>query len=261
MSSRRTMSPTGHPGEAASLRRDNVAAGFVHLAQAVAVVALATGFSLPVTAAYMDGPPGTPAADPVTLFEIPTGAAVATFLALSALAHGLVATVWWRRYVADLGRCRNQARWVEYSLSSSLMIVLIAQLVGISDVAALLALFGLNASMILFGWLQERYEEPGGGGWLPFVFGCLVGVVPWLAIAVYVFSPGSQSGASPPAFVYGILISLFAFFNVFAVNQWLQYRASGRWSSYLFGERIYILLSLTAKSALAWQVFAGTLAG
>ena len=66
--------------------------------------------------------------------------------------------------------------------------------------------------------------------------------------------------AAPPGFVYGIFISLFVFFNIFALNQWLQYRARGRWSDYLFGERIYILLSLTAKSALAWQIFAGTLA-
>jgi hypothetical protein len=242
------------------LRRDNVVAAAIHLAQAVAVVALATGFALPVTASYLQGPPGTPPQDPVQLFEIPTGAAVAAFLALSALAHLLVSTVWWKRYAADLDRRRNPARWLEYSVSSSLMIVLIAQLVGISDVVALLALFGVNASMILFGWLQERYEEPGAGGWLPFTFGCLAGIVPWIAIAVYVIAPGSASSASPPGFVYGILISLFVFFNVFALNQWLQYRARGRWSEYLFGERVYILLSLTAKSALAWQVFAGTLA-
>lgn len=112
--------------------------------------------------------------------EIPTGLAVAAFLGLSALAHAFVCTVWWRRYTADLVRGRNPARWVEYSLSSSLMIVLIAQLTGISDIAALLALFGVNASMILFGWLQEHYERPGGGGWLPFGFGCLAGIVPWL---------------------------------------------------------------------------------
>lgn len=257
MPSRSTTAPTAD----ARLRRDNTLAAIAHLAQALAVIALATSFALPVTASYLQGPPGTPPQDPVRLFEIPTGAAVAAFLALSALAHALVSTVWWRRYVADLSRRRNPARWVEYSISSSLMIVLIAQLVGISDVAALLALFGVNASMILFGWLQEHYEQPGGGGWLPFTFGCVAGIIPWVAITVYVLSPGSESSASPPGFVYGILISLFAFFNVFALNQWLQYRARGRWSHYLFGERIYILLSLTAKSALAWQVFAGTLAG
>lgn len=245
---------------AASLRRDNAVAGLAHLVQAMVVIVLATSFALPVTASYLQGPPGTPTRDPVTLFEIPTGAAVAGFLALSALAHALACTVWWRRYLTDLERSRNPARWVEYSISSSLMIVLIAQLVGISDIAALLALFGVNAAMILFGWLQERYEEPGGHGWLPFCFGCIAGIVPWLAISVYLLSPGSASSATPPGFVYGIFISLFVFFNVFALNQWLQYRARGRWQDYLFGERIYILLSLTAKSALAWQVFAGTLA-
>jgi hypothetical protein len=245
---------------ATRLRRDNALAGAVHLAQAIAVLVLATSFALPVTATYLTGPPGTVPADPAKLFEIPTGAAVAGFLLLSALAHAVVCTLWWRRYLADLSRSRNPARWVEYSLSASLMIVLIAQLTGISDVAALIALFGINASMILFGWLQEHYEQPGSGGWLPFVFGCLAGIVPWLAIGIYLFSPGSTSDAEAPGFVYGIFVSLFVFFNVFALNQWLQYRARGRWADYLFGERVYIVLSLVAKSALAWQVFAGTLA-
>jgi hypothetical protein len=246
--------------QASSLRRANAGAAVLHALQAAAVLLLATDFALPVTASYMAGPPGTPPLDPVVLFDIPTGLAVAGFLALSALAHLLVCTAWWQRYVADLGRQRNPARWVEYSLSSSLMIVLIAQLVGISDVAALVALFGVNAAMILFGWLQERYERPGSGGWLPFGFGCVAGVVPWLAITIYLLSPGSTSSASPPGFVYGIFASLFVFFNVFALNQWLQYRAKGRWQDYLFGEKAYIVLSLTAKSALAWQIFAGTLA-
>ena len=123
-----------------------------------------------------------------------------------------------------------------------------------------MALFGVNAAMILFGWLQEHYEHPGNSGWLLFSFGCVAGVVPWVAITVYLLSPGSTSSASPPGFVYRIFVSLFVFFNVFALNQWLQYRARGRWQNYLFGEKVYIVLSLTAKSALAWQIFAGTLA-
>ncbi len=247
--------------QARSLRRLNGIAGVLHVAQAVAVLVLATDFALPVTASYLEGPPGTTPAEPVVLFDLPTGVAVAAFLVLSALAHLVVTTVWWRGYTADLGRGCNRARWVEYSLSASLMIVLIAQLVGISDVAALVALFGVNAAMILFGWLQEKYEQPGGGGWLPFVFGSIAGAVPWIAITVYLLSPASTSDASAPGFVYGIFVSLFVFFNVFALNQWLQYRARGRWADYLYGERVYIVLSLTAKSALAWQIFGGTLAG
>ena len=87
--------------------------------------------------------------------------------------------------------------------------------------------------------------------------GCFTGAVPWLAIGIYLWSQGSS--AEPPGFVYVIFLSLFVFFNSFAVNMVLQYRRMGRWRSYLFGESVYVLLSLVAKSLLAWQVFANTL--
>jgi hypothetical protein len=35
----------------------------------------------------------------------------------------------------------------------------------------------------------------------------------------------------------------------------LQYKKVGPWRDYLFGEKTYIILSLTAKALLAWQVF------
>ena len=238
------------------LRLYNAGMGFLHAIQAIAVLLLSNDFALPVTAAFMEGPPGTPSSTE-ELFTLPLGPAVAAFLFMSALAHFVVAGPGWGKYRRDLAAHRNEQRWIEYSFSASLMIVLIAMITGIADVAALVALFGVNAAMILFGWLQERYEEPGGGGWRPFVFGCIAGIVPWIAIGIYLWAPGAS--AEPPGFVYAIFVSLFLFFNSFALNQLLQYRQSGPWRSYLFGERVYVLLSLLAKSALAWQVFANTL--
>jgi hypothetical protein len=35
----------------------------------------------------------------------------------------------------------------------------------------------------------------------------------------------------------------------------------GRWIDYAFGEKTYLVLSLVAKSVLAWQIFGGSLAG
>ncbi len=64
-----------------------------------------------------------------------------------------------------------------------------------------------------------------------------------------------------PGFVFAIFVSLLVLFALFPINMWLQYRQTGPWRDHLFGERGYIVLSLTAKSALAWQVFAGALAG
>ena len=76
------------------------------------------------------------------------------------------------------------------------MIVLIAQVTGIADITSLIAIFGVNASMILFGWLQEKYETPGSGGWLPFIFGCITGIIPWVALLFYVFSIGGVGETS-----------------------------------------------------------------
>ena len=227
-----------------SLRRANVYAGILHLAQMIVVLALSNSFSLPITATYMAGPPGSSFASPVVLFKTPVGLTVAIFLGLSALFHFIVASPkFYPRYRSGLKEKRNYFRWVEYSISSSVII----------------SIFGVNASMILFGWLQEKYETPGKGGWVPFIFGCIAGIVPWIALSFYIFSIGGPAGTSAPGFVYGIVFSIFALFNSFALVQWLQYKQVGKWSDYLRGERTYITLSLIAKSLLAWQIFANTL--
>ena len=242
------------------LRRFNLIAGVFHLAQMIAVLALSSDFGLPVTATYMAGPPGSQFADSVVLFDIPLAYGVALFLGLSALAHFIVASpTYYGRYSAGIAEKRNYFRWVEYSFSSSVMIVLIAQITGIADVTALLAIFGVNLSMILFGWLQEKYEQPGNGGLLPYIFGCITGIFPWLAVLIYVLAPGNPVDANPPGFVYGIVVTIFLLFNSFAWVQYKQYRAKGKWADYLVGERWYIVLSLVAKSLLAWQIFANTL--
>jgi len=245
---------------AQSLRKTNVLAGLLHLGQMIAVLALSNDFALPITATYMSGPPGSSFAAPVVLFSTPVGLTVAIFLGLSALAHFIVASPqFFGRYSAGIAAQRNYFRWVEYAISSSVMIVLIAQVTGVAEISAIISIFGVNASMILFGWLQEKYENPGSGGWLPFIFGCITGLVPWLVLLFYVFSIGGVSDTSAPAFVYGIVFTIFVFFNSFALVQWLQYKRVGKWSDYIRGERTYITLSLIAKSALAWQIFANTL--
>ena len=78
------------------------------------------------------------------------------------------------------------------------MIVLIAMICGITEIAAMIAIFGVNASMILFGALMEKYEKPGKPKWLAFLFGCFAGIIPWIAIAVYVWIPGPRRAPTLP---------------------------------------------------------------
>jgi hypothetical protein len=244
-----------------SLRKLNLIAGGLHLVSLIAILLLSTDVALPVVATYMSDAPGTGNfAAPIELFSLNISYTVAAFMALSAFFHFFVSSgPIFPKYVDGLKRHINIYRWIEYSLSSSIMIVIILQLNGVTDYIALIAIFGVNVSMILFGWLQERYSQPGSGDMLPFWFGCIAGAVPWIAIFINMLSPSGPPETTVPGFVIGIVISLFIFFNCFALVQWKQYKAEGKWADYLHGERWYIILSLVAKSLLAWQVFVGAL--
>ncbi len=244
------------------LRIMNVALAVLHLASGVAMLVFSNGFEMAVSSFGIGGPPGT---DPetgtvTTVFSYPLGPAVAAFALLSALFHFLVAVPAAGAYRRDLERGQNRFRWVEYSLSATLMIVIIATITGISDMAALIAIAAANIAMILFGWVMEVVNKPGEPvWWAPFWFGCIAGAAPWIAIAATIGYNLNRTDEGPPGFVWGILASIFVLFNCFAVNQWLQYRGVGKWSDYLVGERTYGVLSLVAKTALAWQIFANVL--
>jgi branched-subunit amino acid transport protein AzlD len=182
---------------------------------------------------------------------------LAVFLFISAFCHLLVSLPkvfpW---YIKNLGRHINYVRWYEYSLSASVMIVVIASLCGITDLVSLLGLFVLTAGMNLFGLIMELHNQSTAKtNWTAFIFGSIVGVVPWAVILLYFV----KSTPPPPTFVYAVVASLMFFYALFPLNMWLQYAKKGRWRNYVWGEYGYMFLSLTAKSLLAWQVFAGTL--
>jgi len=244
-----------------SLKTFNLSMALLHFGQGLAMLWLSNDFSAPVMSSYLkfDIVTKTLQPSPSTLFTLKIGPLVAMFLFLSSLAHLLVGTVFNNWYNKNLAKGINVARWIEYAFSSSIMIVVIAMLVGIYDLASLILLFVLNATMILFGWMMELHNQnTEKTNWTSFVFGCIAGIVTWVAIALYLFGAGGGDNKAPD-FVYWIYFSIFLFFNCFAVNQVLQYKKVGSWKDYLYGERAYIILSLVAKSLLAWQVFAGTL--
>ena len=239
------------------LRWLNVAAFVLLCAEAGYMLATSNDLALPVTASYLRDDPVrvTRPVLPQLVFSLRIGPAVAVFLLLAAVDHGLVAAPrvhgWYERC---LQRRTNYARWIEYSVSASIMIVLIALFVGVRDLAAVAAVFAANSAMILFGLLMERQQHPGRADWSAFWFGSLIGLVPWALIGVYLAQPPTV-----PGFVYVITIVQFVLFFSFAVNMALQYAQVGRWRDYVYGEVSYITLSLVAKSLLAWLIFANVL--
>ena len=226
----RALMPRG-PWTWCGSRRWNLGIGALHAVQAAIILALATAVSLPITASYLTGPPG--AGDyggPATLLDLRVDLAVAVFLLLAAVDHLSVAT--WARdwYDRQVARGINPARWWEYAVSASLMIVLIAMLAGVREVTALIALFGVNAAMILFGLGMERANSDAAGRLAAVRLRLHRGSGPWIAIAVQIAAAEAE-GAAVPGFVVAIFVTLLLLFNSFAVNMWLPvppHRALGR---------------------------------
>jgi heliorhodopsin len=241
----------------AKLRNFNAFMGLLHVIQGCIMLVLSNDFSLPLMYTTPEFNTATQTIAPVaiTLVDVQIGPLVALFLFMSALAHFLLSTILFHWYGMNLKKHMNPGRWIEYSFSASLMIIIIAMLVTIYDIGTLIALFTLTLVMNLMGLMMELHNQTTQKtDWTSYIIGCIAGFIPWIVIFIPLIT-----AESVPDFVIAIFISIAIFFNLFAINMYLQYKKIGKWKEYLYGERMYIVLSLVAKSALAWQVFAGTL--
>jgi hypothetical protein len=216
----------------------------LHFLQGAAMVLLAETVLWPVTRTRYRFDPETQTIFPetVSFLDANLPLLVAGFLFISAFAHAVIATVRYDEYVQYLERGMNPYRWYEYAVSASLMLVVIGMLAGVWDLGTLVALFGLTAVMNLAGLLMEqRNESTERTDWTPYWVGVVAGLVPWITIGITFIGSVTASDGEFPEFVIYSYISIFVFFNLFALNMVLQYLAVSRWENYLFGERMYIL--------------------
>lgn len=244
-----------------SLRKFNLVMAGLHAVQGLVVLLISTNLSVPISGNYLMLDNATIKLVPAThhLFDIRLAWLIAAFFFLSALAHLIIATIYNKSYNRNLKLGLNKARWIEYSISASIMMVAIALLVGVYDAMSLVMIFALVSIMNLLGLVMEIHNQTTQKtSWVSYLVGCWAGLIPWVVIAFYM-GLAAHLGSRAPTFVYWIFVSIFVFFSCFAVNMVLQYKKIGPWKDYLYGERAYIILSLVAKSLLAWQVFAGTL--
>jgi len=246
------------------LQNFNRIAGVAHLIQAVVLFfILNADTKIPVITRFFDETPQgiMPVSD--TLFEFPIAFIAPIFLLLSAIAHLFVSSPGYiQRYETNIANGINPARWWEYSISSSLMLVVLLMLGGIIEISAIVFIFTLNFLMNLLGLVMEKYNQlTQKTEWLPFNLGVVAGIVPWIMGAIYFVVSTSNIADAIPAYAQAGFLLTFIFFNTFAINMFLQYKKVGKWSSYPYGEKAYIVLSLTAKTALGWIIVLGTMNG
>lgn len=246
------------------LNRFNLVMAFLHFVQGCLVIFLSSPDKgvVPITISFLRFDVALQKLLPASkvLFDVNLAWFVAIFFFMSAFAHLFISTVYRKKYEEDLQKGINRVRWFEYALSASVMMVAISLLSGIYDISSLVMIFVLDAIMNLLGLAMEVHNQGQKKiNWLTYTLGCIAGIAPWVVFGIYVYGAREFGGGNIPDFVYWIYVSIFLFFNSFAVNMVLQYKKIGPWKDYLYGEKAYIVLSLVAKAALAWQVFGGTL--
>ena len=222
-------------------------------------------FKLPLTTLFLNWENKQPKQELIIRGFLKFAPIASLFSWISSAAH-LIIFLRFNTYISDLRKGINRFRWFEYAISSSIMIGLIAMLFGMYDIISLFLLMSVNACMNLFGYVMESQNQTTKEiDWSSFWFGCFAGLVPWICIFVYLGAVGNLSLV--PGFVWGILVAYFIMFNTFPVNMVLQYLKISRWSDdhwgyrmggYYFGEKVYQILSLVAKSLLVWLVYGGT---
>ncbi len=238
------------------LRRLSSVAGLLMLLQAMLLAGLLSTrgerVTLPIT---VDFPGDT--GERVELFQLDVGVGVVVLCVLVAAARLVVVVPAVGTRLA--GRLRSNdhaARWTEFAFSSSITVFLVAQLNGISDIGALVAIYAITSGMALFGVLQERTTVRSGHPLLPLAFGAAVGIVPWGVIAFHQVGAGVV-GDGPSVVVRVITLAMLAAGFVFAATQWREQRAVVLGAHRLDGERMHVILSVAQASLFAWLVVLG----
>lgn len=251
----------------ASLQSWNKYLAVIFAVQGLVILILSANRTLPVTTSYLgvDSMQTQAQGQQVLatgtqhLFDVNLAFLVAAFFFIAVVAHVLQA-VWLRTmYEADVKKGINKIRWIEYAICAGIMMLLIGMLVGVQDISTLLMLFGATAGMSLLGLVMEVVNLGARKvNWWSYVVGIIVGALPWFVVVIYLIS-GGVYGTAAPAFVYWVVGVMLLIFAAFAANMYLLYHKRGNWKDYAYGERVFMFLSLVAKTALAWLVFAGSL--
>ncbi|KAL7558280.1 hypothetical protein ACA910_002515 [Epithemia clementina (nom. ined.)] len=152
-------------------------------------------------------------------------------------------------------RHQNPFRWTEYTFSASLMKVIIAQQVGITDVHLLAAMFVLMVISIQCAATHEAINAKARSEhrrqyWRPFFTGWIGHLANWALIANYFCVYTSRGG--DPRTVWALLATQFILDTSFAILFTLQWKKIGIFEDYVAGEKGFIFLSFTAKTLLIW---------
>ena len=144
------------------LRQLNFLAAGIHSALIFLLLTISSHVVVPTTMVYSQYSANIPLAETKVMFTVDILSIVVGYLAIAALAHLLAATLLRERYQRYLSEHRNPLRWLEYSLSCSLMLVATALAGGVTQLNVLVSIFSLAFCMNLCGLVFEGVNRQDG---------------------------------------------------------------------------------------------------
>lgn len=190
---------------------------------------------------------------------------VAAFSFLSSFFHLGNALIWRKQYIKALEAGYAPFRWIEYSISASIMILILAYISGTVVMSTHVMLFGLTFITMIFGHLHEVICRPKSldewtGSKLWRLQAHFMGYIPqcfaWGVVMGQFLEGASNSTVDSlgetrqmPTFVYIIVFGELLIFWSFGIVQLLVSLRPP--SAYYKGEIVYMWLSLFAKGLLA----------
>lgn len=155
----------------------------------------------------------------------------------------------------------NYIRWVEYSITSTIMLLIVALTSGVKDVNVYALIMTTNLAMIAQGQLIEDAVSNGRSWVLPMITGFLLLIAEFGVVINCFFSrikevdkllkenPDlSRTGqAGVPKWLYFMIFILFGFFSSFGfISLWGAYSKT----QYENVEKMYLIFSLVSKATL-----------
>ena len=171
-------------------------------------------------------------------------------------------------YTRAIGNQNNYFRWIEYSITSTLMLYIIALTSGVKETSVYMSLFSMNVAMIYTGQLVEVAVRDGGDWKTPMILGFLLLFSEFAVIARTFWTRLGQvnsfladntsnaltSGQTIPGWLNAMIIILFLFFSCFG---FISLYGAYNNSQYESIEKAYLVASFAAKATLGGFVAYG----
>lgn len=189
------------------------------------------------------------------------------FFLVTAAFHLIYYTTHDGLYTKMINTGNNYLRWVEYSISSTMMLYIIALISGVKDDNIYKSIFAMNVAMIYTGQVVEEKLQRGENWYAPMFVGFMLLMAEFGVIVrdfqsrisdIKTFSDANPSlfnERTIPDWVKYMIWILFIFFASFGFIS-LYGAYSG--VEYERVEELYLLFSLLAKATLAGFIAYGT---